>query len=55
VKKYFSLRGDCKNCPLRENCISDKAKQKKMQRSYYTPLYEAAKERTQSAKGRIMY
>jgi hypothetical protein len=54
VKKYFSLRSDCKNCPLRKNCISDKAKQKKIQRSYYTPLYEAAKERTQGIKGRKM-
>ena len=54
VKKYFSLRSDCKNCPLRNTCISDKAKQKKIQRSYYTPLYEAAKERTQSAKGQKM-
>jgi transposase len=54
VKKYFSLRSDCKNCPLRNNCISDKAKQKKIQRSYYTPLYEAAKERTQGIKGRKM-
>jgi len=54
VKKYFSLRSDCKNCPLRKNCISDKAKQKKIQRSYYTPLYEEMKERTQSAKGQKM-
>jgi len=54
VKKYFSLRSDCKNCPLRSTCISDKAKQKKIQRSYYTPLYEAAKERTGSAKGQRM-
>jgi hypothetical protein len=54
VKKYFSLRSDCKNCPLRSTCISDKAKQKKIQRSYYTPLYQAAKERTGSAKGQKM-
>ena len=54
VKKYFSLRSDCKNCPLRKNCISDKVKQKKIQRSYYTPLYEEMKERTQSAKGQKM-
>jgi transposase len=54
VKKYFSLRSDCKNCPLRNTCISDKAKQKKIQRSYYTPLYEAVKERTQSFKGKRM-
>jgi hypothetical protein len=39
---------------LRKNCISDKAKQKKIQRSYYTPLYEAVKERTQGIKGRKM-
>lgn len=54
VKKYFSLRSDCNKCPLRKNCISDKAKQKKIQRSYYTPLYEAAKERTQGAQGMKM-
>jgi len=54
VKKYFSLRSDCNKCPLRKNCISDKAKQKKIQRSYYTPLYEAVKERTQGANGRKM-
>ena len=54
VKKYFSLRSDCKNCPLRNTCISEKAKQKKIQRSYYAPLYEAIKERTRSIKGRIM-
>ena len=54
VKKYFSLRSDCKNCPLRNTCISEKAKQKKIQRSYYTPLYEAVKERTQSLKGKRM-
>ncbi len=54
VKKYFSRRSDCNKCPLRKNCISDKAKQKKIQRSYYAPLYEAAKQRTQSIKGRKM-
>jgi transposase len=54
VKKYFSLRSDCNKCPLRKNCISDKAKQKKIQRSYYTSLYEEMKERTGSAKGQKM-
>lgn len=54
VKKYFSLQSDCQTCPLRKNCISDKAKQKKIQKSYYTPLFEAAKERTQGAKGMKM-
>ena len=54
VKKYFSLRSDCNKCPLRKICISDKAKQKKIQRSYYTPLYEEVKQRTQSVKGRKM-
>src|SRR4051812_23911619 len=54
VKKYFSLRSDCKNCPMRNTCISDKAKQKKIQRSYYAPLYEEMKERTKSAKGQKM-
>lgn len=54
VKKYFSLQSDCSKCPLRKNCISDKAKQKKIQQSYYTPLYNAVKERTQGAGGRKM-
>lgn len=54
VRKYFSLRSDCNKCPLRKNCISDKAKQKKIQRSYYTPLYEAAKERTTGTSGMKM-
>ena len=54
VKKYFSLRSDCKNCPLRKNCIGDTAKQKKVQRSYFAPLYETVKQRTESAKGQRM-
>ncbi len=54
MKKYFSLQSHCNKCPLRKNCISDKAKQKKIQQSYYTPLFHAAKERTQGAKGQRM-
>lgn len=44
VKKYFSLQSDCKNCPLRKTCISDKAKTKKVQHSIYKAELERAKQ-----------
>jgi Transposase DDE domain len=54
VKKYFSLQSDCKNCPLRKSCISDKAKVKKIQHSIYKPELERAKARQQTAKAKAM-
>lgn len=54
VKKYFSLISDCRSCPLKLQCIGAKAKQKKVQHSYYKPQLEAAKARVQSVKGWAM-
>jgi transposase len=54
VKKYFSLKSDCDVCPFRSNCISDKAKTKKVQHSYYKAHLDEAKERAASAKGQSM-
>lgn len=54
VKKYFSLQSDCNNCPLRNSCISDKAKTKKVQHSIYKAELERAKARQQTVKARVM-
>jgi hypothetical protein len=54
VKKYFSLQSDCKNCPIRNTCISDKAKTKKVQHSIYKAELERAKERQQTVKAKVM-
>ena len=54
VKKYFSLQSDCKNCPLRKSCISDKAKTKKVQHSIYKAELERAKARQQTVKAKVM-
>lgn len=40
-KIYRSKHQDCKNCPLRENCISEKAKIKEVSRPYHKTEYEA--------------
>ena len=54
VKKYFSLQRDCKNCPIRKSCISDKAKTKKVQHSIYKAELERAKARQQTVKAKVM-
>lgn len=54
VKKYYSLQSDCKNCPLRKSCISDKAKTKKVQHSIYKAELERAKARQQTVKAKVM-
>src|SRR3989337_1731732 len=54
VKKYFSLQSDCKNCPIRKSCISDKAKTKKVQHSIYKAELERAKARQQTVKAKVM-
>jgi hypothetical protein len=54
VKKYFSLQSDCKNCPLRKSCITDKAKTKKIQHSIYKAELERAKARQQTLKAKVM-
>lgn len=54
VKKYYSLQSECKNCPLRKTCISDKAKTKKVQHSIYKAELERAKARQQTVKAKVM-
>jgi len=54
VKKYFSLQSDCKNCPIRNTCITDKAKTKKIQHSIYKKELERAKARQQTVKAKVM-
>lgn len=54
VKKYFSLQSDCKNCPVRNTCITDKAKTKKIQHSIYKAELERAKARQQTLKAKVM-
>ena len=54
VKKYFSLQSDCKNCPIRSTCITDKAKTKKVQHSIYKAELERAKARQQTVKAKVM-
>lgn len=54
VKKYFSLQSDCNNCPLRNTCISDRAKTKKVQHSIYKAEPERAKARQQTVKAKVM-
>jgi len=54
VKKYFSLQRDCKNCPIRKSCITDKAKTKKVQHSIYKAELERAKARQQTVKAKVM-
>ena len=54
VKKYFSLRSECNKCPIRNSCISDKAKTKKVQHSIYKEELERAKARQQTVKAKAM-
>ena len=54
VRKYFSLKSDCDECPLRKTCISEKAKTKKVQHSIYKSELEIAKLRQQSIRGKMM-
>lgn len=54
VKKYFSLQSDCKHCPIRNTCITDKAKTKKIQHSIYKAELERAKARQQTVKAKLM-
>lgn len=54
VRKYYSLKSDCNACPFRSNCISEKAKTKKVQHSYYKAYLDEAKQRAISVKGQSM-
>jgi transposase len=54
VKKYFSLQSDCRNCPIRNSCITERAKTKKIQHSIYKAELERAKARQQTVKAKVM-
>jgi transposase len=54
VRKYFSLKSDCDKCPVRSNCITEKAKTKKVQHSVYKKELEEAIARQQSIRGKLM-
>ena len=44
-KQYRSSSLDCKNCPLRKNCIGKTADYKKIEHTIHKPLYEQMHER----------
>ncbi|AHM60040.1 transposase, family 11 [Flammeovirgaceae bacterium 311] len=44
-RQYFTTRSDCKGCPLKESCLGEKQKEKKIDITYYRAEYERAKER----------
>ena len=48
------MRSDCNKCPIRNSCISDKAKTKRVQHSIHKPQFEKAEERQRSLNGQIM-
>lgn len=54
VRKYFSLKSDCDTCPIRNTCITEKAKTKKVQHSVYKKELEQAIARQQSITGKVM-
>lgn len=54
VRKYFSLKSDCDKCPIRNTCITEKAKTKKVQHSVYKKELEEAIARQRSIKGKVM-
>jgi hypothetical protein len=48
------LQSDYKNCAVKNTCISDKAKTKKVQHSIYKVDLERAKARQQTVKAKVM-
>lgn len=54
MKVYRSSERDCKECPLRKQCIGEKTKFKKIDHSIYKPLYDAMHQRLQTAKAKRM-
>jgi hypothetical protein len=53
VKQYRALKGDCKNCPLKENC-TDKRGIKRIEDTVDKPYYDRMLQRVKSKKGRKM-
>ena len=40
IKRYASKTSDCKNCPFKSKCLSDKKKTRYIERSYHWTQYE---------------
>ncbi len=53
-KQYRSSSLDCKNCPLRKNCIGKTADYKKIEHTIHKPLYEQMHERLQTPYAKAM-
>lgn len=53
-KHYRSSRSDCKDCPLRMECLGKSARYKKLADTVDKPLYDRMHLRTQTARGREM-
>lgn len=53
-KRYLAKASDCKNCPLREQCIGNKASEKRLHHTYYKAQYERMVERLSSRFGKRM-
>lgn len=53
-KEYRSERKDCKQCPLRKNCLGKKGREKKINDTVDKPYYDVMHVRMQTPKGRRM-
>lgn len=54
TKIYRSSEADCKNCPLREQCLGLKNKSKKITTTIHKPLYDRMHQRMKSKKAKQM-
>jgi transposase len=52
VKKYFSKASECAQCALKQSCIGEKGKLKKVQHTIYRKYIEQARERMESEVGK---
>ena len=53
-KRYLAKASDCKDCPIREQCMGKKAKEKRLHHTYYKAQYERMRERLSSRYGKRM-
>jgi hypothetical protein len=53
-RQYFTTRGDCKGCPLKDSCLGKKQKEKKIDITFYRKEYERAKERLSTKQAEWM-
>jgi hypothetical protein len=53
-KHHRSSRKDCNHCPLKNTCLGDKVKDKKMDVTLFQKQYNRAYQRQNSSKGEYM-